>query len=400
MLALRLTRGAGGAVQLRRLAVAVASGGVGFLLLATLGHAAAFPARAGDASLRLLWCALPLAAAVQLAVATARTDLAPEQRRRLAAAGYGPVRLALLGASSAAVSCALGGVAAGVLFLGLRGDLGTPALPGTEQWLGAGAGVPLAAVFTLLTVVPTVAAGATAVALRPRGETATGGDGTGAPGPAAREGRGPGAFLALPWGVALITAGLALGSYSAPSAAPAGPAAGVPLGERLGGVPAGVAGGWALVAAGLVIALPGVTQLSGWLLAAGRPGALRLLAGRFLQTEAARVGRPVGVACAVFAALLVAGRLSGGSWLSELPASGPLLPAGMGLVAGCTALTVVISAAESRAERADTTDALLHVGAPAVLLRRAVALRVAVVAAVAIPLSWSAATLATLPLTP
>ncbi|MZE80200.1 hypothetical protein GTY57_25490, partial [Streptomyces sp. SID5475] len=50
------------------------------------------------------------------------------------------------------------------------------------------------------------------------------------------------------------------------------------------------------------------------------------------------------------------------------------------------------------AERAGTTEALRHAGAPAALLRRAAVLRAVVMAAVVAPVSWAVATLATLPL--
>ncbi|MBQ0984424.1 hypothetical protein KBZ10_07795 [Streptomyces sp. F63] len=403
MLALRLARGAGPAVQSRRLAVAAASAGVGFLLLSSLGQAAAHPAGAGASALRLLWSALPLAATVQLAVAAARADHGTGPRRNLYAAGYGPARLALLAAASTVLSSALGGAAAALLFLLLRGDLGVPAVPGAENTLGAGVPLPFPAVLTLLTVVPAVAGAATALALRPRPAPAehryrdTGGD-PDVPRSAGRDARAPGtAPPGLPWGVALTAAGLALASYTGHATPPDGRA---PLPGHLDAVAPGVVAGWALVAVGLVTALPGVTQLSGRLLAAGRPGALRLLAGRFLQAEAERIGRPLGVLCAVAAGALAADRLYGGPGPAAVASFGPLLALGAALVVACVTLTVVITALESRAERADTTEALLHAGAPVALLRRAAALRAAVMAAVVAPVSWAAATLATLPLLP
>ncbi|WP_030544480.1 hypothetical protein [Streptomyces albus] len=391
MLALRLARGARPAAQTRRLAVAAASAGVGFLLLSSLGQAAAHPAGAGASAVRLLWCALPLAAAVQLAVAAARADHGTEPRRNLYAAGFGPARLALLAATSTVVSCVLGGAGAALVFLLLRGDLGLPAVPGAEEALGAGVPLPFPAVLTLLTVVPAAAGAATALALRLRpGPTEHGDHGTGH-GPA-----GPrSALQALPWGVALTAAGLALGSYTGRAGPPGGEP---PLPGHLDGIPPGAVAGWALVAVGLVTALPGLTHLSGRLLAAGRPGALRLLAGRFLQAEAERIGRPLGVLCAVAAGALAADRLYGGSGPAAVASFGPLLVLGAALVVACVTLTVVITALESRAERAGTTDALLHIGAPVALLRRAVALRAVVMTAVVAPVSWAVATLATLPL--
>ena len=84
MLALRLTRGAHPAVQLRRLMVAAASAGTAFLLLCALGWALGHPGSPGTALLRLAWCMAPLAATVYFAVAVARTDpgTKPRARRR------------------------------------------------------------------------------------------------------------------------------------------------------------------------------------------------------------------------------------------------------------------------------------------------------------------------------
>ncbi len=73
MLALR-SRRARSLVQLRRLLVAAASAGTGFLLLCTLGFALAHPDPSAGALLRLLWCLAPAAATVYFAVAVARTD--------------------------------------------------------------------------------------------------------------------------------------------------------------------------------------------------------------------------------------------------------------------------------------------------------------------------------------
>ncbi|MFJ2116099.1 hypothetical protein ACIOEX_30150, partial [Streptomyces sp. NPDC087850] len=118
MLALRLGRGTGPLVLLRRLLVAAASAGVGFLLLCTLGRAMGHPA---GATVRLLWCLVPLAAAVQFAVAVARADPGTRPRPGLSAVGLGPARLTLLAAISTAVSCTLGSSLALLFFLHLRG---------------------------------------------------------------------------------------------------------------------------------------------------------------------------------------------------------------------------------------------------------------------------------------
>ncbi|NXY97443.1 hypothetical protein HYE82_24325, partial [Streptomyces sp. BR123] len=166
MLALRLARGSRPLVQLRRLLVAAACAGTGFLLLYVLAGAVARPAGSFP---RLLWTLVPIAATVHLAVAVARTDPATRPRAGMDAVGLGPVRLALVAAVSTAISGTLGSALALAAFLHLRGDLG--GLP----FDGAGAGLlhadrplPGAAALTLLAVVPLTASAATALALRPR----------------------------------------------------------------------------------------------------------------------------------------------------------------------------------------------------------------------------------------
>ena len=169
MLALRLTRGSHPLVLVRRLALAAASAGVGFLLLCTLGYAAGHPAHASGSVLRLLWCAVPLAATVQFAVAVARTDPSTRPRPGLFAAGLGPARLALLAAISTAVSTTLGSVVALLFFLHLRGDLtGLPFDGGAAEFLGAGTPLPLAAALMLLALVPLASSAAGGLALRSR----------------------------------------------------------------------------------------------------------------------------------------------------------------------------------------------------------------------------------------
>ncbi|QTA35107.1 hypothetical protein JHY03_53130 [Streptomyces sp. CA-256286] len=168
MLALRLARGTHPLVLVRRLLVAAASAGVGFLLLCALGYAAAHPASAGSV-LRLLWCFVPLAATVQFAVAVARTDPSTRPRPGLSSVGLGPVRLSVLAAVSTAVSTTLGSMVALLFFLHLRGDLtGMPFDGGAAEFLGAGTPLPLAAALMLLALVPILSATASALALRSR----------------------------------------------------------------------------------------------------------------------------------------------------------------------------------------------------------------------------------------
>ncbi|MGA5041400.1 hypothetical protein ACPCA8_30735 [Streptomyces capoamus] len=516
MLALRLSRAARPAVQLRRLLVAGASAGTGFLLLSCLGNALHRPEAADAAALRLAWCVLPLAATVHLAVAVARTDPGTRPRPGLSAVGLGPARLMAVSALTTALSCALGSMFALLVFLHLRGDLrGLPFDGAAAGFLAAGRPLPVPATLTLLALLPATATTTVALALRPRdprppqrttrrfgrfgrsgasgvpadretfgaygrfgthagrrppagtpagtGQGDAAGDDPGSagsgPGPAGsgagRSGPGPasgtpgvtdpraangtpgvadaprstagpaakamglpvrarsrawgavggdtgeavsgiaagagptapdpvaalpGATPAgLPWGVALVTAGLAAQAYAGrPAPAPA-------LAVLLG---------WLLTAAGLVLASPGLTHLCGRLLQCSRPGALRLLAGRVLMTEAARIGRPLGVVCAVASAGYAMTVLYGG----PAPASRPLSALGALVVAGSTVATLLTTAVEARQCRAETTAALLRLGAPAALLRVAAALRAAVLLALFVPLVLGIATLAVLPL--
>ncbi|MFE7467908.1 hypothetical protein ACFU6R_27890 [Streptomyces sp. NPDC057499] len=393
MLALRLARGSHPLVLLRRLLVAAASAGVGFLLLCALSNAAAHPAHAGAAVPRLLWCLVPLAATVQFAVAVARTDPSTRPRTGLSAVGLGPARLAVLGAVSTAVSCTLGSTVALLLFLHLRGDLsGLPFDGAAAGLLGAGAPLPLAAALMLLALVPVTAAGLSAYALRaertpaPAVPKAADPDVLTEPEPSAPAAPPTG----LPWGVALAALGLAVEAYMSRS----GGRSLLPLPGRLEATPAGVLAGWTLAAVGLAMAGPGLAHLCGRLLQAVRPGAVRLLAGRVLMDEARRIGRPLGVVCAVLAAT-VAGYALYGAGAHPL---GPLTALGGVLVLGCTTATLLTSALEARQDRARTARALLRLGAPASALRAATVLRATALLLVFAPLTWLVAELAALPL--
>ncbi|WP_371633653.1 hypothetical protein OG693_29035 [Streptomyces sp. NBC_01259] len=393
MLALRLARGSHPLVLVRRLLVAAASAGVGFLLLCTLGYASGHPAHSAGSVLRLLWCFVPLAATVQFAVAVARTDPSTRPRPGLSAVGLGPVRLSVLAAVSTAVSCTLGSMVALLFFLHLRGDIsGLPFDGAAAGLVGADASLPLAAVVVLLTLVPAAAATASALALRTSPVRAAGvQDGAQdllpeeqVPAPAAPP-------AGLPWGVALTAAGLAVEGYASrgSSGSP------FPLPGKLDSTPAWVLVGWTLTAIGLATAGPGLTHLAGRLLQAVRPGAVRLLAGRVLMDEARRIGRPLGVVCAVLSAVIAAFALYG---TGPRP-FGPLTALGAVLVIGCTTATLLTSALEARQARAETARALLRLGAPASALRAATALRAAALLLVFAPLTWAIAELAALPLT-
>jgi hypothetical protein len=183
-----------------------------------------------------------------------------------------------------------------------------------------------------------------------------------------------GAPAGLPWGISLLATGLAVQAYG-------------------GHADLAVLLGRLLTAAGLVLAGPGLTHLCGLLLQSTRPGALRLLAGRVLMAEATRIGRPLGVVCAVASAGYAMTTLHAGS----APAFGPLATLGALLVTGCTVATLLTAAVETRQCRAETTAALLRLGAPATMLRAAAALRAAALVALFGPLTLAVAALAALP---
>lgn len=173
MLALRLARGAHSLVQLRRLLVAAASAGTGFLLLCTLGYALAHPDPSAGALLRLLWCFAPVAATVYFAVAVARTDPGTRPRPGLSAVGLGPGQLMAISAVTTALSTTLGSVLALLVFLHLRGDLPGMRFDGDAAFLASDHPLPLPAALTLLLLVPLAASSASAVVLRPRGARPT-----------------------------------------------------------------------------------------------------------------------------------------------------------------------------------------------------------------------------------
>ncbi|MEU8527666.1 MULTISPECIES: hypothetical protein [Streptomyces] len=378
MLALRLTRGTHPLVLLRRLLVAAAAAGVGFLLLSTLGYAVGHPAHSAASSLRLLWCLVPLAATVQFAVAVARTDPSTRPRPGLSAVGLGPARLTALAAASTAVACTLGSTVALLFYLHLRGDItGLPFDGAAADLLAADRPIPLAAALTLLAALPVAAATAAGLALRPRPARPDAGT-SGVPG-------------GLPWGVALLATGLAVETYAGRSGG--SPAA---LPGRFDAGPLGVLVGWTLTAAGLALAGPALTYVAGRLLQTLRPGATRLLAGRVLMSEAGRIGRPLGIVCAVASGAVAVATVGTGDGLAD--DFGPLTVLGATLVVACTLATLLTAALESKQCRTHTTQALLRLGAPPTVLRTSALLRTAALLAVFAPLTWAVATLAAAPL--
>ncbi|SCK33614.1 hypothetical protein [Streptomyces sp. WMMB 322] len=421
MLALRLARGGHPLTLLRRLLVACATAVVGFLLLAALSHALAHPQQPGTSLVQLVWCLAPLAAAVQFAAAVARTDPGSRSPSALDAAGVGPARIPLLAAASTAMSSLLGSAVALVIYLHLRGQLASLPFDGAAvKLLAADHPLPVAATLVLLCVPPLVAAGAAALATRPgvlpaiagaaagggtHARTAESGAHGEAEAPRARAAGDreaqpfrvlPGALPAsvtLPWGAAFIAAGLATETYASRSPKP------LSLSAVLSNSAPGVLGGWLLTVLGLVLAGPGLTQLCGRLLAVGRPGAVRLLAGRVLQQEAARIGQPLGVLCAVAGGGVAASELYGASPQDGARMFGPLTLLGAALVVLCVTASALTAAAESRAARRPANEALAKLGAPRRLLRGAAALRAVVVCVVFGALTWGVGQLAALPLT-
>ncbi|MFD7081488.1 hypothetical protein [Streptomyces sp. NPDC059918] len=356
MLALRLARGSRPLVQLRRLLVAAACAGTGFLLLYVLAEATARPAGSFP---RLLWAMVPLAVTVQFAVAVARTDPATRPREGLDAVGLGPVRLTLVATVSTAIACTLGSALALAAFLHLRGELtGLPFDGAAAGLLHADRPLPVAAALTLLALIPLSASTATALALRPHPPLAP--------------------QTALPWGIALTACGLAALAYAGPGRA---------------GTPAG----WALTAVGLSLAGPGLAYACGALVQAVRPGAMRLLAGRTLQEEAPRLGRPLGVLCAIAAGALTAAalRARGGLGVPLGPLTGPACA----LVVLCAAATLITRAVEVRQDRSATRTALRDMGTPGGVLRTAATLRATALVAVCGPVVWGVAQLTSLALT-
>lgn len=194
----------------------------------------------------------------------------------------------------------------------------------------------------------------------------------------------------LPWGIAVLAVGLAVETYAGQS----DDGSTLPLPGGFADSPAGALGGWLLTALGLVLTGPGLTHLTGRLLQSVRPGALRLLSGRVLQEDARRIGRPLGVVCAVASGAYAMVTLSSG----VRPTVGPLALLGALVVAGCAVLTLATAAVEARRAHADATAALLRLGAPSALPQRAALLRAGALLAVFGPLTWTVARLAALPL--
>ncbi len=356
-LSLRLTLRARPLALLRRLLLAITCAGTGFLLLAALGHAAGHPAHTTNALVRLAWCAVPLAAVTQLAVSVFRLETRAAVTPALAAVGLGPARLPLLAAAQAVVTCVVGSAVALVSFLAFRDRL-TGIAP-----------LPAAGTATLLAVVPLAVALACLIALRPRGTRS-------------HNVAGP------VWGVASVAAGLAAEIYAAGPTHPSHHM--LPLPGGLGSIAPVALAGWVLVVTGPALAGPGLIHLTGRVLSTYHPGALRLLAGRALQADASRIGRPLGLLSATVCAAASAAALRD-------PGARPLgaltvLAAAVVLL--CAVVALACAVAHAMRARTDTAVVLSTLGAARGLLRSSAVLRtvilVALFAPVIVVLAWLA----------
>lgn len=377
MLGLGVALGSRPTVQARRLLVAAASGGTGFLLLAALGYGLEHPEDSPAAAFRLAWCAVPLALTVHLAVRVARTEPSGRRHAGLTAAGLGRTGLPVLAAVSTALNCALGSVLALLAFLHLRGDLaGSPFDGAAAALLGGRRPLPVGGTLVLLAAVPIAGALVASWSV---------------PAPDGGDPDAPSAATApggLAWGSALTVIGLAVAVSGSAERR-------LPLPGGLGHLPPVVLMGWAVSATGMVLAGPGLVHACGRVLAACRPSALRLLAGRALQEEAACVGRPLGALCAVVCGAHAAAVLHGST---DARPFGPLTGLAVGIVAFCALGTTANAVAEARWTRRATAASLRRLGAPAGVMRGSAALRVGVVLAVATPVTWLVAELVVLPL--
>ena len=370
MLSLRVLRGSGPAMLGRWALVTVASAGSGLLLLSALGWALAHPgSTASHTVVRLVWCLVPVVVTVQLAAAVGRAQSAAWPRDGLSSVGLGRTGLIALAAVTTAVVCAVGSAVALLVFLQLRGDVTGTRWSGVGPGLlAAGRSLPPAGVATLLTVVPAAAAGTVLVRLRSNRTEAHDVPGS------------------LPWGVALVAVGL-----SVEVAAPKGD--GLPLPSGLGVIAPGAVGGWIVTTAGMVLAGPGLVHACGRLLAAYRPGAVRLLAGRTLQHESRSIGRPLGLLCATGAAALSAYTLQSGGGHRL----GPVSVFAFTLIAVCVLATAAVSLTETANARTEARNALHEVAASPATLRAALAVRATALLAVLVPLTFLVAALSTLP---
>ena len=361
---LRLARGYGFLDLCRCLLTAAASATVGALLLSALGRALSSPDDTGAAVERLLWCLPALAAVGYLCAAWARSLPAqrPERIAGLVAAGAGPVRTRLVLAGEIAMICALGAVLALLGFVVLR-EHWLELLPGgrLDPALGDRSELPAAGTVALLAVVPLLGGLAAGSAVRSVDLL---------PGDDADRilRRPPVAYLVPVVLLALSGAGIAV------------------LGVR-GHSSAEAWSGGVLGLLGLAGAVPALLYLVGGLLAAGRPRAVRLLAGRALQAECWRLGAPLAVPA-------VAGAVVATVLLRNVPGrrpAGPLVLVEVLLLAVCVLGALLARLVELARARRRSYASLGRIGAPGGLLLRSAALRGAAAVLVAAAVAAAAA---------
>ncbi|MFC5906843.1 hypothetical protein [Streptacidiphilus monticola] len=363
MFYLRVARGYRTLDLLRWALTTIAAGIVAALLLRALGRALSDPAASHAAVLRLLWCLPALAGVAYLAAAWARAMPVqqPERIAGLLAAGLGKLRLRVLLAGEIAVACAVGALTALAGYLLLRGHV-LELAPGTklDRALAVHASLPPAAAITLLALVPLCGGLAAAAAVRPEDVLPD-------------EDAQPAASTPGPLQLA-VSAGLLTGGTAMVLAA-----------VHTRGAVAGALG-WMLAVVGLALAVPLLLHASGLVLTWGGPRAVRLLAGRGLQSEARRLGTPLAVLAIVGAVGVVAVR----HYAAEAGPVGPLPRIEGVLLALCVLGALLTRLAELSGLRRAIYAPLERMGAPASTFRSAVALRS--VAAVAVVLATGTAT--------
>ncbi|PYC79165.1 hypothetical protein C7C46_14985 [Streptomyces tateyamensis] len=361
MFYLRLVRGYRVVDLGRWLLTSVAAAVVAAFLLRALGRALSDPPGAHSAPERLLWCLPPLLAVAWFAAVAARA-LPAQRAERIAglrAAGAGPVRLRLLIAGEIALACAAGAVVSLLLFLVLRNNI---AGPGLAPELGMGDPLPPAAPVALVALLPLVGGVAAVCAV---------------PGRDALPQTRP-AVTAAPFGLprillaGLLTFGGTLTELYALRPAAAEDPRPLQLPADLGHTNALLLGGWAAATLGAALLTGPLLAGVGRLLALGRPGARRLLAGRGLAALAPRLGTPLAVLALTLAVVLTAVR----HWVAPgASGTGPLPAAEALLVIGCASAAVVARLTELRAARRPVGAALLRLGAAPRLLAAATLLR-------------------------
>ncbi|MFE0460182.1 hypothetical protein ACFW1A_13135 [Kitasatospora sp. NPDC058965] len=361
MFYLRLVRGYRVVDLGRWLLTATAAAVVAAFLLRALGRALSDPPGAHSAAERLLWCLPPLIAVGWFAAIAARA-LPVHRAERIAglrAAGAGPRRLRLLIAGEVALACAAGALVSLLLFLVLRNDIAGPVL---APELGMGEPLPPAAPIALVTLLPLV--GGIAAALAVPGRDALPQDRS-AP---------AGAAFGLPRVLAagLLTAGGTLTELYALRPAAADDPRPLQLPADLGHTNALLFGGWAAAALGAALLTGPLLAGVGRLLALGRPGARRLLAGRGLTGLAPRLSAPLAALALTLAVVLTAVR----HWVAPgASGTGPLPAAEALLVTGCALAAVVARLTELRAARRPVGETLLRLGSSPQLLAAATLLR-------------------------